>query len=80
MARDSKSAEKKPDLKYQQVRVDALDKGRCGKHYDLVLGILRQLKTVPPGSAIEIPLDGVGGIGLVKPSLRCSSLFDLARA
>jgi hypothetical protein len=53
-------------LKYRQVKVDALDKGRRGKHYDLVLGILQKLKSLAPGSAMQIPLSDVGGIGLAN--------------
>ena len=64
MARNPKTESKPPDLKYRQVRVDALDKGRRGKHHDLVQGILHELKALAPGSAMEIPLDDVGGIGL----------------
>ena len=66
MARDLKTNEKTPDSKYRQVKVDGLDRTRRGKHYDLVLGILEQLKTLPPGSAMEIPLADVGGIGLAN--------------
>jgi hypothetical protein len=51
--------ETKRDPKYRQVKVDALNKGRRGKHHDLVVGILRELQTLPPGSAIEIPLESV---------------------
>jgi hypothetical protein len=65
MARNPKS-EGKPDLKYRQVKVDGLDKGRRGKHHDLVLGILQELKTLAPGSAMQIPLSDVGGIGLAN--------------
>jgi hypothetical protein len=66
MARNPKTESKPPDLKYRQVRVDALDKGRRGKHHDLVQGILHELKALAPGSAMEIPLDDVGGIGLAN--------------
>jgi len=66
MTRDSKAPEKPLNLKYKQVRIDGLDKGRRGKHYELILGILQQLKTLPAGSAIEIPLVGIGGIGLAN--------------
>jgi hypothetical protein len=63
----ARKTENKPsDLKYRQVRVDALDKGRRGKHHDLVEGILHELKALAPGSAMEIPLDDVGGIGLAN--------------
>ena len=58
--------DKTPDSKYRQVKIAGLDKTRRGKHYDLVLGILQQLKTLPPGSAMEIPLTDVGGIGLAN--------------
>jgi hypothetical protein len=68
MARNSKSEGQTPDTKYRQVKIDGLDRGRRGKHFDLIQGILQQLKTVPPGSAMEIPLAEVGGIGL--PNLR----------
>ena len=66
MARNSNADNKPPDLKYRQVKVDGLDKTRRGKHYDLVLGIVEQLRTLPPGSAMQIPLADVGGIGLAN--------------
>ncbi len=66
MARNSKADNNPPDLKYRQVKIDGLDKTRRGKHYDLVLGILQQLRTLAPGSAMEIPLADVGGIGLAN--------------
>ena len=55
-----------PDLKYRRVEVNALDRGRRGKHHDLVQGILQELKTLSPGSAMEIPLADVGGVGLAN--------------
>lgn len=54
------------DLKYRRVEVTALDRGRRGKHHDLVQGILRELEMLSPGSAMEIPLADVGGIGLAN--------------
>ena len=56
----------KTDLKYRRVDVDSLDRGRRGKHHDLVLGIIQELKMLAPGSAMEIPLSDVGGIGLAN--------------
>ena len=53
-------------LKYNRVDIGSLDRGRRGKHHDLVEGILRELKLLPSGSALEIPLAGVGGIGLAN--------------
>ena len=64
MGKDSNASDKPPELKYRQVKINGLDKTRRGKHYDLVLGILQQLRTLPPGSAMEIPL--AGGIGLAN--------------
>jgi hypothetical protein len=54
--------------KYRRVEIANLKTGRHGKHHDLVQGIVKELMTLPPGSALEIPLAGVGGIGL--PNLR----------
>jgi hypothetical protein len=66
MGKDPKASDEPPELKYRQVKINGLDKTRRGKHYDLVLGILQQLRTLPPGSAMEIPLADVGGIGLAN--------------
>jgi hypothetical protein len=52
--------------KYRRVEVENLDRGRRGKHHQLVEGILEELKTAPAGSALEIPLADVGGIGLAN--------------
>lgn len=57
-----------PLNKYRHVQVAALDRGRKGKHHDLVAGILDELKMAPQGAALQIPLADVGGIGL--PNLR----------
>jgi hypothetical protein len=66
MRKDSKASDKPPELKYREVKINGLDKTRRGKHYDLVLGIVQQLRTLPSGSAMEIPLADVGGIGLAN--------------
>jgi hypothetical protein len=66
MTKDPKAGEKPSTLKYREVKVAGLDRGRRWKHYDLILGVLQQLKTLPPGSAMEIPLADVGGIGLAN--------------
>lgn len=54
------------DLKYRRVMVSDLDRGRRGKHHDLVQGILEELNVAANGSALEIPLNDVGGIGLAN--------------
>ena len=48
------------DMRYRQVRVDDLNKGRRGKHHDIVVGILQDLEALSAGSAMEIPLADVG--------------------
>jgi hypothetical protein len=68
MAKEQKTKTMRPDPKYRRVEVADLDRGRRGKHHDLVEGILQELDQAAPGSAIEIPLADVGGIGL--PNLR----------
>ena len=55
-----------PVSKYRRVEIVDLDRKRRGKHHDLVEVILRELKEAPAGSALEIPLDEVGGIGLAN--------------
>jgi hypothetical protein len=57
---------KNPSLKYRRVDLSSLRKGRRGKHHDLVEGILDELKGVQAGSALEIPLAEVNGIGLAN--------------
>jgi hypothetical protein len=66
MSRQQKAAAKQPALKYRRVELSTLRKGRRGKHHDLVAGILGELEGVQPGSALEIPLADVNGIGLAN--------------
>jgi hypothetical protein len=53
-------------LKYRRVEIAAIKKVRRGKHHELVQGILREMKMLSIGSAIEVPLADVGGIGLAN--------------
>ena len=64
MARIKKS-DSPTTSKYRQVPLSSVRKGRRGKHHDLVEGILEELESVPAGSALEIPLEGVA-IGLAN--------------
>jgi hypothetical protein len=64
--REKKENAAHPPSKYRLVESADLDKGRRGKHYELVQGILQELKVAPAGSALEIPLDDIGGIGLAN--------------
>jgi hypothetical protein len=66
MARDQKANPPQPALKYRRVEISDLDRGRRGKHHDLVQGILKELELAAPGSALEVPLNEVGGIGLAN--------------
>jgi len=60
MAKEQKAA--RPIAKYRQVQISSLDRGRRGKHHDLVKGILEELRTAEPGLALEIPLDQINGV------------------
>jgi len=62
----SKASPPADDLRYRQVRIDSLNKGRREKHHNLVVGILEELEPLSPGSAMEVPLADVGGIGLAN--------------
>jgi hypothetical protein len=68
MAKDEKAkpASLRPIEKYRRVDIASLDRGRRGKHHDLIQGILSELATAQPGSALEIPLADIGGIGLAN--------------
>lgn len=65
MAGELKNKQRVPG-KYRQVDVSGLKRGRRGKHHDLVEGIVQELITLQAGSALEIPLSGVGGVGLAN--------------
>lgn len=51
---------------YRTVKVSTLGNRRRGKHNDLTNEIMRQLKTLRGGTALEIPLAGVGGVELAN--------------
>ena len=66
MAIEQKLKNPPPVAKYRQVNIADLKTGRHGKHHLLVQGIVQELVTLKPGSALEIPLADVGGIGLAN--------------
>jgi hypothetical protein len=66
VAKEKKMNSPQPTFKYRQLAVADLHRGRRGKHHDLLQGIVSELKAAPPGSALEIPLAEVGGIGLAN--------------
>jgi hypothetical protein len=66
MANESNKRKPLPVSKYRQVEIADLKTGRRGKHHDLVEGIVQELATLQAGSALEIPLADVGGVGLAN--------------
>jgi hypothetical protein len=60
MANEQKPKHSQRAMRYRQVDVADLDRGRRGKHHELVQGILEELRAAPPGAALEIPLSEVG--------------------
>lgn len=66
MANESNKRKPVPVSKYRQVEITDLKTGRRGKHHDLVEGIVQELATLQAGSALEIPLADVGGVGLAN--------------
>ena len=66
MGNEYKSKIQRPVAKYRQVQISGLKTGRRGKHHSLVEGIVQELLTLQPGSALEIPLSDVGGVGLAN--------------
>ena len=66
MANESNKRKPLPVSKYRQVEITDLKTGRRGKHHDLVEGIVQELATLQAGSALEIPLADVGGVGLAN--------------
>jgi hypothetical protein len=66
MANESNKRKPLPVSKYRQVEITDLKTGRRGKHHDLVEGIVQELATLQEGSALEIPLADVGGVGLAN--------------
>ena len=66
MGNEPNTRNQRPPAKYRQVDIAGLKTGRHGKHHELVKGIVQELVTLKPGSALEIPLADVGGIGLAN--------------
>ena len=64
MAGERQVKSQRPAGKYRRVEISSLDRGRRGKHHELVQGIFKELEIAEPGTALEIPLADVGGIGL----------------
>ena len=66
MPKQDKPKSSAPVAKYRRVEITSLDRGRRGKHHDRIQEILKELITVGTGSALEIPLADIDGIGLAN--------------
>lgn len=51
---------------YRSVRLNSLGTGRRGKHHYLMGGIVRELKMLEDGSALQVPLASVDGVELAN--------------
>src|SRR5262249_33138785 len=60
MAKETSGKAPRIPLNYDRVIVADIRRGRRGKHHDLMGGIFQDLETLPVGSAIKIPLIGIG--------------------
>jgi hypothetical protein len=60
MAKERHPNVQRPAGKYRRVEISSLDRGRRGKHHELVQGIFAELEAAEPGMALEIPLSDVG--------------------
>ena len=63
---DSNNNNNKDEKLFRSVSVVGLGNRRRGKHRDLTGGIVRQLKTLREGQALEIPLAEIGGVELAN--------------
>jgi hypothetical protein len=66
MAKEEKSKSSRPAGKYRRVEISGLDRGRRGRHFALVQGIIDELQSIEAGLALEIPLGDVNGVGLAN--------------
>jgi hypothetical protein len=57
---------KKDGSHFGRVRVKDIPNGRRGKHFDLLNKILEDLASAPGGSAVKVPLNDTGGVGLAN--------------
>jgi hypothetical protein len=65
MAKEQGKPNKLP-TKYERVDLADIRRSRRGKHHDLVGGIFQDLESLPPRSAMKIPLAEVDGTTLAN--------------
>lgn len=51
---------------YERVDLETLRRGRRGKHHEMLETILSDLKTLPTGSAIKIPMAEFGKVSVSR--------------
>ena len=66
MASKKHTGENGAALKYERVPSSGLKGSRKGRHHELIADILNDLATLPNGSAIQIPLNSVGGLSVAS--------------
>jgi hypothetical protein len=66
MSKEKNAKNQNHPLKYDRVVVADIRRNRRGKHHELVRGIFEDLETLPPGSAMKIPLSKVDGTTLAN--------------
>jgi flagellar basal body P-ring protein FlgI len=66
MAKETGGKAPKSPVKYERVILADIRRNRRGKHHDLVVGIFQDLKSLPKGSALKIPLAEVDGTTLAN--------------
>jgi hypothetical protein len=55
-----------PQPVYERVPAKTLKSSRKGKHYLVVEGILKNMETLPTGSALKIPVAPLSGVTVVE--------------
>ncbi|HXU17608.1 MAG TPA: hypothetical protein VN708_20905 [Terriglobales bacterium] len=61
-----KSPERNGHLNYETVPTARLRRSRKGKHHDLMLTIMEDLRQSRPGFAVKIPLSSTEGVPVVN--------------
>jgi hypothetical protein len=62
----SEKAHKNNGSHYAQVSLEDFRRGRRGKHHPMLESVLEDLKALPPGSALKIPVEEFGDLGVSR--------------
>jgi hypothetical protein len=62
----SEKAHKNNGSHYAHVSLEDFRRGRRGKHHPLLESVLEDLKALPPGSALKIPVEEFGDLGVSR--------------